>query len=93
MFPDPDGKPPGSLQQVVRITVALHVPTELRPPVLDVGGRLAAMFGTPVPEAPVNEHGDLCRAKDDVCASTDLPKGPIVNAVSETGLVQEPPDG
>lgn len=51
------------------------------------------MFGASVPEAPVDENGDPCRSKDDVCAPAEVSKRLSIDTVAETSPVKQPPHG
>jgi hypothetical protein len=46
-----------------------------------------------VPEVSVDEHGDLCGAKDDAGTSPLVAEWPNVHAVSKTSPAEEPPNG
>ena len=66
VFPEPDDTPARRGQRHIGHPVPLHVAPQLRGPVPPVRGGLSSMLRTDVPEATVNEDGDLTPGKDDV---------------------------
>jgi len=66
VFPDADDFPACGRQRGIGDTVTLNVPAQLRIPVPDVDGRLAAMLRAAVPEAAVDEHSDPASGERDI---------------------------
>ena len=69
MLPHSDDLPSGIHQRGVDLAVPLHVPAELRDPVVAVRLGHDLVLGAAVPEAAVKEHGDADKA-DRGCASS-----------------------
>jgi hypothetical protein len=70
VFPDADHRPASSGKGGVSLPIAFDVAPQLGSPVPVVGRRFAAMFRAHMPEAPVDEDGDLLGGEDYV--GTDL---------------------
>src|SRR5580692_13001245 len=68
VLPEPDHRPAGLRERLVGGAVTLDVPGQLRRPVPVIVLRLAAVVRAGVPEAAVDEHGDLAAGKRDVRA-------------------------
>lgn len=66
VLPKPERHPAQCPQMVVSLTVPLHVLTQLRQPPLAVRRRETGVFGTHVPEATIDEHGDPRGAKQQI---------------------------
>ncbi|GAA3623518.1 hypothetical protein GCM10022223_45620 [Kineosporia mesophila] len=69
MFPDAYDDPTGRGEEVVRLLIASDVLSQLRCPVPLVAGGFTPMDRTDMPEAAVNEDGDLGPGEDDVGTS------------------------
>lgn len=72
MLPEADDLPTGLDERRVDRSIALDVLAELRRPVPFVGRRLSPMLRAGVPEASIDEHGNLPRSEDDVWPHSDL---------------------
>src|ERR1700680_5251210 len=59
VFPDADHLPPGGREGGIGGPVTLDVPAQLGCPVPLVDGRVPAVLGADVPEAAVDENGNL----------------------------------
>lgn len=94
MLPDSNDLPAGSGESQIRVAVPITVPSNLLSPVLGIRFCLrSGVCRAAVPEAPVNEDGDLGRSKNDVCSASELwQRGPI-NPVAKTHLVEDSADG
>jgi hypothetical protein len=66
VLPDPPDQPALLRQRLVHALVAFGVRRELRRPVGDVALRHSAVLRAGMPEAAVEEHGDLGPGEDDV---------------------------
>lgn len=67
----------------VGLTIPLHVACELGCPPCSIAGRRCLVFGAPVPEAPVDEDGNLRTGEQDVRAAPRHSRQGVVDAVSE----------
>lgn len=89
MFPEPDYSPACSFERGIDPAISLHVPAELGRPVPLVGGRLPSMLWADVPEAAVDEDGNLLGGEDDVWSDLDVPQvEPEVLAVAEAHAME-----
>ncbi len=59
VFPHPDRGPAGVCESAIRVPVPFFVPVDLRGPESGIGHRDGVVIGAAVPEAPVQEDGDL----------------------------------
>ncbi len=69
VFPVAEGKPSSLLKCGIRLAIAGLVAEDLLEPVLHVALRCDVVLRAAVPEATVDEDGDLRRSEDDIrCA-------------------------
>lgn len=73
VLPDPHDGPPGLGERCIDPTVALDVRSELWHPVLEVRLRDVLVVWATVPEAAIDEDGDLPTREDDIGAHSDGP--------------------
>lgn len=84
MLPDPDNCPAGVGQCLVGAAVASHVRVELLLPPGAVGLWHRAVLWAAMPEASVDEHGDLRPYEDDVGLGPRGRDGSDMEPVSES---------
>lgn len=83
MFPNANHGPSSVLKHAICVAIALHVLVQLAGPPLPVRGWRSAMLGASMPEAPVDEHRDVCLGESDVSAPTYARDYRNVDAVSQ----------
>jgi hypothetical protein len=66
VLPNPDGRPAAPFEAGDRLEIPLAVASQLRSPVRGVGPWRGPVDGTRVPEATVQEHGNLLSGEGDV---------------------------
>lgn len=94
MLPVAQHDPAGVGQCPVRLGVALAVARDLLLPVVGMGlGRRSAVLGAAVPEAAVDEHGDLEACEDDVGPAAQIGERTDVDPVTQPMGVQQAPHG
>ena len=71
VFPCTDDGPPLSAQSNIRDRVPGEISLQLRPPVVLVNRRTSVVLRAAMPEAAVDEHGNLGTRKDDVGCHAD----------------------
>jgi hypothetical protein len=89
VFPEAQHSPPGRLKRSGRFRITSTVGPDLVWPVVGVvlEGR-AAMVGTPVPEAAIDEDSDPLPGEDDVCPSTKGSLWPCGDSIAEPQSVE-----
>jgi hypothetical protein len=75
VFPEPDGKPAGGLESLVRVKVPGLVPGHFLGPVVSVSHGDCVMLGATVPEAAVQEDGDLDLAENQISGTAQFREG------------------
>jgi hypothetical protein len=88
VLPHPHGQPTLLPQPPVGVSIALAVSLELVPPPVRVRSREGGVLRTQVPEAPVDEDGDLRGTEDDVGPSAHAREDRPLDAVAQPGCVQ-----
>lgn len=88
MLPNSQHSPPERAQMSIRVTIPFDVPGKFGCPPLAVRGGRGLVFGTAMPEAPVDEHGDSGASKQDVRTSAGQPGKRGVDAVAQTPPVE-----
>lgn len=86
MLPDTNHSPPVSLQGSSMAPVTSTVLGDLRLPVGAIGGRKGAVLWAAMPEADIDEDGDLATGKDEI--GSDL--SPIAGLDSEIDAIPQP---
>jgi len=76
MLPNPDHEPPRLSQREIDLCIASLVRFELGQPIVAVGFGFRPMFGAAMPEASVDENGDLRWPKYHVGRSADFGERP-----------------
>ena len=94
VLPHTYDRPSLSTQEIVRLAISLHIARELLKPPLTVVGRKVPVLGAPVPEAAVDEDGDLCGSEHDVDAAAGMAGNDRdVQSVPEATTVELLPKG
>src|SRR5690606_16902185 len=75
-------------QSQIRIGIPESIHLDFLPPELRVLLRPGGMFGAPVPEAPIDEDGDLQPWKCHVCYTARFLQNLIVDSVAQTRPIQ-----
>ena len=66
MLPDSNNRPTSAGQQSVRLGISFNVASELGLPPIAIGGWHAAVLGAAMPEAAIDENGDLAPREHNV---------------------------
>lgn len=89
MLPDSYRFPPGATEPLVGVTVAFPVPLDLLGPVPGVGPMLTgSVLGASVPEAPIDEDGNLGSRKHDIGLAPKAWQGTSVHKVAKSPAMQ-----
>jgi hypothetical protein len=72
VLPEAQDGPPGSVQRVAHETIATFITVELRSPVVRVSVRHVPVLGAAVPEAAIDEHGNLLAREHDVWPYSEI---------------------
>ncbi len=91
MAPDPKNLPALALELSDDSPVPRPVRLDLLSPPGGVRRGPGAVFGAPVPEAPIHEHRDTLSRKNDVGMAPDAWYGPTMYSVAETSAVEFSP--
>ncbi len=91
MLPDPDDGPARSFEDCVRLNVSSTVGSYLLRPELCVGLGNRVMFGTAMPEASVEEHGEPEPRKDQVRRPANRPNGASAYVEAKSKGMHGPP--
>ena len=89
VLPEAQCQPPCFFQCGIDFSIALYISGDFGRPVRLVRLRLLIVLRASVPEAAVDEHRHLSRAKHDVSSAPDAREGALVNPVAQTGTVQQ----
>lgn len=92
MLPDAKDLPALRFEHSRRLTVPLHVPRQLRLPVLMMSSGNIRVHRAAVPEATIDEHSETKPSEDDVRPTPPIGARSVVNPVSKALSVQDPPD-
>lgn len=89
MFPDPDHIPTDVLEVSNRLLISLDIPFEFDGPPFCVVCRASGMYGAAVPEAPVDEHGQLTPGEKDIGTPPRKPGQRSVDSEAVAPSVQQ----
>ena len=90
MLPDPDHRPARVLKNNISLTIPLDVSCKLGQPVVLVALRVGCVLGTAMPEAAVDEDGDLLPREHDVGAPASVSsERREIDTVAETLPMQQ----
>lgn len=93
MLPNADADPSVSGESMVSLTVSRAVPEDLRSPPGLVVLRPGRVQWATMPEAPVHEHRDLGRPKDNIGSATQLVQWSHIYRVANPKTVDEGTQG
>jgi hypothetical protein len=93
VFPRSNDGPTGVAEQLIRLGVALSIPSHLLGPEVGIRLRDRVVGGTPVPEAPVHEHSDLRACEHQVSPAIELLDRPVIDAETQSGCMRSAPHG
>lgn len=87
MLPEAQDHPPGRLQHLGGLAVACHCVLKLPRPELGVGPRPCPMYRAGMPEAAINEYGDLLTAEHQVGSASQRRVRTGVHPISQPEAV------
>lgn len=76
VFPSAHNDPPKGMELLVGVAIPCDVAIQLGSPVRRVGARIGSVLRAPVPEAPVDEDGELMSSEHDVRLSPPTARQP-----------------
>ncbi len=82
--PEPEYRPAEGSQTVVRVCVPSLVRFDLLPPELRIPFRPCGVLGTAMPEAAIDEDGDLATGESDIGNTTRFLQNLVVDSVAQT---------
>lgn len=88
MLPNNDDPPTFGSESGPGVGIAPYVPVHFRGPVGHVRGRRVVVLAAPVPEAAVDEDGDLGGAEDQIRPPVQVEQGSSVHAVTKSHRVK-----
>lgn len=91
VLPDAQDRPAGRGQCALVFEIASTGGLQLAGPPHGVGSREGGVLGAPVPEAPVDEHGDTCAREDDVGLASESGDRSAMLEEAETRAVKGRP--
>ncbi len=92
VLPDANDYPAGRGERHVRFFVSLAVPVDLGGPPCRVAPRDPAMLRAPMPETPVDEHGDLRAREGNVDGPARNPRNRLLHPESKTACMERLPE-
>lgn len=72
MFPDANREPAGSAQEVIRISIAILIASDLPDPPISVCSWLDCMFRAAMPETAVHEHSHALSREGNIYSSAAI---------------------
>ena len=84
VLPHSDDLPACYFESPVRVDIALLVGFDLLTPKFSVAFRGCAMLGAAVPEATIDQYGNVCLGECHVCGSSRPLENWVIHAISKT---------